>query len=157
MNIRPIQRNEIPLLADFLYEAIYRSNGTPLPRTVIQHPALWRYIDRFGTRRHDHCLVAEDGGTVVGAVWVRRMRGYGHIDDYTPEMAVALYPQWRGQGVGTRLIDAMEQLLRRKGYAAVSLSVQRANPAVRLYERAGFTVAQANGEELVMVKKFLPL
>lgn len=93
----------------------------------------------------------------MGAVWVRRMRGYGHIDDYTPEMAVALYPQWRGQGVGTRLIDAMEQLLRRKGYAAVSLSVQRANPAVRLYERAGFTVAQANGEELVMVKKFLPL
>lgn len=47
--------------------------------------------------------------------------------------------------------------LPREGYTAVSLSVQRANPAVRLYQRAGFTVAEATDGEYVMVKNFLPL
>lgn len=157
MTIRPIRRSEIPLLTDFLYEAIFQGGGTPLPRTVIQHPSLWRYIDRFGFRRHDRCLVAEQEGVVVGAVWVRRMHGFGFRDTATPEMAVAVYPQWRGQGTGTSLVAAMLQLLHREGYTAVSLSVQRANPAVRLYERAGFTIAEATDEEYVMVKNFLPL
>lgn len=157
MTVRPIRRSEIPLLTDFLYEAIFQGGGTPLPRTVIQHPALWRYVDRFGSRRGDRCLVAEQQGVIVGAVWVRRMHGFGFRNTATPEMAVAVYPQWRGQGTGTSLVAAMLQLLHREGYTAVSLSVQRANPAVRLYQRAGFTVAEATDEEYVMVKNFLPL
>lgn len=157
MTIRPIRRNETPLLTEFLYEAIFTAGATPPPRTVIQHPMLWRYIDRFGSRRHDHCLVAEQDGYIVGAVWVRLMHGYGFRDSRTPEMAIAVYPQWRGRGIGTRLVAGMEHLLRSKRYDAVSLSVQRDNPAIRLYERAGFVVAEASGQELVMVKNFLPL
>lgn len=157
MTIRPIRRSETPLLTDFLYEAIFQGGNTPLPRTVIQHPSLWRYVDRFGSRRHDRCLVAEQEGIIVGAVWVRRMHGFGFRDAATPEMAVAVYPQWRGQGTGTRLVAEMSDLLQREGYTAVSLSVQRANPAVRLYERAGFTVAETTDGEYVMVKRLRPL
>ena len=69
MTVRPIRRSEIPLLTDFLYEAIFQGGGTPLPRTVIQHPALWRYVDRFGSRRGDRCLVAEQEGVMQGDMY----------------------------------------------------------------------------------------
>lgn len=47
--------------------------------------------------------------------------------------------------------------LPREGYTAVPLSAQRANPAVGLYQRAGFTVAEATDGMHVMVKRLLPL
>lgn len=33
--------------------------------------------------------------------------------------------------------------------------VQKANPALRLYQRAGFAIAQENGEELVMIREIM--
>ena len=45
----------------------------------------------------------------------------------------------RGAGVwGSALLDALLTLAREQGYRAVSLSVDRQNPARRLYERKGF-------------------
>lgn len=69
IEIRPIKREEIILLTDFIYEAIYQNNSQPLiARTIIQEPSIWIYIDRFGSKKDDHCLVAEVDGYVVGAV-----------------------------------------------------------------------------------------
>ena len=86
VNIRPIKPEEITLLSDFLYEAIYQPAGRPLlPRTTIQHPSLWCYIESFGSRKGDACLVAESDALVVGAIWVRYMHGCGYVDDDTPE------------------------------------------------------------------------
>ena len=46
--IRPIRNKEIILLTDFLYEAIFQKDGdNPVPRTIIQEPSLWIYIDGF--------------------------------------------------------------------------------------------------------------
>ncbi len=52
--IRPIKENEIPLLTDFLYEAIFLSDTDQIPpRTIIQEPSLWRYINNFGKEKDD--------------------------------------------------------------------------------------------------------
>ena len=70
MRIRPIKKEEILLLTDFVYEAIYQRDAkNPLPRTVIQDASIWIYIDRFGSKKDDHCLVAEVDSYVVGACW----------------------------------------------------------------------------------------
>ena len=83
--IRALQPEETRLLRNFLYEAIYLSEGTPPPpRNVIDLPELQVYIQDFGTRPDDHCLVAERSGRVIGAVWVRLMNDYGVIDKHTP-------------------------------------------------------------------------
>ena len=59
LTIRPIRREEFPLLADFLYDAIYRSDpSSPLPRQIVEHPSLRIYIADFGTLPDDRCLVA---------------------------------------------------------------------------------------------------
>ena len=151
--IRALQPEETRLLRDFLYEAIYLPEGTPLPpRSVIDLPELQVYIQDFGTRPDDHCLVAESSGRVIGAVWVRQMNDYGHIDEHTPSLAISLYPPFRGKGIGTRLMREMTSLLRAKGYKQVSLSVQKANPAVRLYRRLGFETVRETEEEYIMIR-----
>ena len=71
---------------------------------------------------------------IVGAVWVRIMNDYGHIDDETPSFAMSLYEEYRNLGIGTALMGAMLQFLREKGYKQASLSVQKANYAVRIQE-----------------------
>lgn len=151
--IRSLQRAERTLLTEFLYEAIHRPEGVPpLPRTVIQHPDLWRYVEGFGDGELDEAVVAEVDGEVIGAAWVRRIHGYGFVDDWTPELCMALYAPWRGRGIGTELLHRLLDGLHRRGVSRVSLSVQSSNPAVRLYRRAGFVTWRESREELVMIR-----
>lgn len=81
------------------------------------------------------------------------MNDYGHLDDQTPSLAIPLYPTYRGQGIGTQLLHQMMKLLHQKGYAQVSLSVQKANYALRMYQKAGFEIAEDRGDEVLMKAK----
>lgn len=153
--IRPLAAQETALLDDFLYEAIFVPEGIPAPpREIIFQPELRVYTEHFGTRRGDHALVAETEGKVVGAVWVRIMQDYGHIDDETPSFAIALYPEYRGLGLGTALMRKMLQLLKNEGYAQASLSVQKENYAAKMYRALGFETIRETDDEYIMRYKF---
>ena len=150
--IRTIRPEELPLLDDFLYEAIFIPEGEEAPpRSIIGQEDLQVYIRDFGRHPDDHCLVAEVDGRIVGAVWVRVMDDYGHIDSKTPSLAISLYKDYRNRGIGTELLQRMLDLLREKGYAQVSLSVQKANYVLRMYRKAGFEVIADRGDEVLMV------
>ncbi len=152
MTFREIREDEYDLLEDFLYEAVFIPEGVELPpRDIIKKPELSIYINTFGFIKGDHCLLADDDGHVVGAVWTRIMNDYGHVDDDTPSLAISLYKEYRGQGIGTRLLLEMLRLLKAEGYEQVSLSVQKTNYAVRMYEKAGFKTVRENDEDYVMV------
>ena len=142
----------MPLLNDFLYEAIFIPEGVAAPpKSIIELEDLQVYLQDFGRRPDDHCLVAEVDGKVIGAVWVRVMDDYGHIDNSTPSLAISLYKNYRDHGIGTQLLQRMLDLLREKGYRQVSLSVQKANYALRMYQKAGFEVIADRGEEVLML------
>ena len=150
--IREIQKPEYPLLNNFLYEAIFIPEGIePPPKTIITSPELQVYIAHFGRSKDDWGLVAEVDGKIVGAVWVRIMNDYGHIDDETPSLAISLYKEYRGFGIGTALMKEILALLKEHRYKRVSLSVQKANYAVKLYQKVGFEVVKENEEEYIMV------
>ena len=152
--VREIKEEEYALLENFLYEAIFVPEGTPAPpRSVLSLPGLRLYIDGFGSRKDDAGLVAEIDGAVVGAIWARIMDDYGHIDGETPSLAVSLYREYRGRGIGTALLREMLSLLKRKGYERVSLSVQKANYALKMYEKAGFEVVDETEEEYIMLRR----
>lgn len=152
IEIRDIREDEINLLRDFLYEAIYIPEGVEPPdRTIIEQPELKIYYENFGTGRADHCIVTDDDGKVTGAVWTRIMNDYGHVDDETPSFAISLYKEYRGRGIGTQMMNAMLALLKEKGYKQASLAVQKANYAVRMYEKVGFRTVDENEEEYIMV------
>lgn len=154
MLIREMQRAEYPLLENFLYEAIFIPKGIePPPKSIIYRPELQVYISKFGTIKHDICLVADINGKIVGAVWVRIMNDYGHIDDKTPSFAIAVYKEYRGKGIGTALMKEMLTILKKRGYEQASLSVQKANFAADMYCKLGFQVVNENEEEYIMLKK----
>ena len=150
--IREMHTEEISRLNDFLYEAIFIPEGVPAPpRTIIENEDLQVYVRDFGKKADDRCLVAEVAGKVVGAVWTRVMNDYGHFTDGIPSLAISLYKDYRNQGIGTELLREMLQLLRRDGYRQVSLSVQKANYAFRMYQKAGFEVMKETEEEYLML------
>ena len=151
--IRDMKPEEYPLLSDFLYEAIFIPEGMQKPdRTVIHQPELALYVENFG-QADDICLVADVQGKPVGAIWSRIMNDYGHVDEETPYLAIALFEEYRNQGIGTVLMKAMLPRLKEAGYSQVSLSVQKANYARRMYEKAGFRTVRENPEECVMVRE----
>ena len=153
--IRKMTVPEYPLLSDFLYEAIFILEGIKPPsRDIIASPELQIYVERFGALKADFALVAEIEGKIVGAVWVRIMNDYGHIDDETPSLAISLCEEYRHLGLGTALMKEMLQFLKDKGYKQTSLSVQKANYAVNMYRKAGFEVVKENEEEYIMVYQF---
>ena len=149
--IREIRENEYYILSEFLYEAIFIPVGMEKPpKAIIEQPELQVYIADFG-KSDDWCLVAEVKGKIVGAVWVRVMDDYGHIDDEIPSFAMSLYEEYRNMGIGTALMRDMLEFLKNKGYKQTSLSVQKANYATRMYQKAGFQVVKENEEEYIMV------
>ena len=149
--IREIRKNEYPILSDFLYEAIFipESMDKP-PKSIIEQPELQVYVEDFG-KEDDWCLVAEVKGKIVGAVWVRIMDDYGHIDNETPSFAISLYAEYRNMGIGITLMRDMLELLKNKSYKRTSLSVQKVNYAVCMYQKVGFEVVDENEEEYIMV------
>ena len=150
--IREIRPEEIPVLEDFLYEAIFIPEGFPVPpRSIIKNQDMRVYVQDFGKKSDDRCLVAEVDGKVVGAVWTRIMDDYGHIDNQTPSLAISLYREYRNQGIGTQLMLCMRERLKADGYKAVSLSVQKANYALQMYRKLGFIPIADHGDELLMV------
>ena len=153
--IREIKPTEITLLADFLYEAIFQPDQqNRVPRNVIEQPELQVYIENFG-RPDDHCLVAECENKIIGAVWTRiiagKVRGFGNVDDKTPEFAISLYPEYRNCGIGTALMKGMLQHLKEKGYQQASLAVQKENYALKMYQAVGFVVIDELDQEYLMI------
>ncbi len=75
--------------------------------------------------------VLEDNGTQAGRLYLDRQDKTLLIID------VALLPDWRNRGIGTALIEAVFAEARLCG-KDVSISVEKFNPAQRLYRRLGF-------------------
>ena len=97
--------------------------------------------------------MAESDEKIVGAVWVRIMDDYGHVDDVTPSLAISLLKEYRNYGIGTKLMKRMLLELKNQGYEQTSLSVQKKNYAVRMYNKVGFNIVDEDDEEYLMVCK----
>ena len=152
IKIRKWKDGEQTFLEDFLYEAIFIPEGVEAPsREIIRLPELQVYITDFGKKPDDICFLAEADGKVAGAVWVRVMEDYGHLEEGVPSFAISLYKEYRRKGIGTELMKRMLQELAQRGYEKASLAVQKANYAVRMYRKVGFEIVGENEEEYLMM------
>jgi ribosomal protein S18 acetylase RimI-like enzyme len=136
--IRRAGPQDVPFLRDMLRHAYYwRAASVP----ESGEPPVQRYVERWG-RPGDTALIAIQDYQRVGAAWYRLFRaddpGYGFVDEETPELSIAIVPSRRGTGLGSELLTALLERARADGYESISLSVEKDNPAVVLYERHGF-------------------
>ena len=156
--IRAMTEADYPVLREFLYQAIFIPKWVePPPREIINEPEIFIYIKDFGGQAGDVGVVAEQDGQIIGAAWTRIIGAYGHLDNDTPELAISLFPEFRGYGIGTKLMTRLFKELRGHGYKRTSLSVQKDNPAVRFYQRLGYKITgekldHAEHEDYLMVK-----
>lgn len=138
IHIRSFEPQDEALLPRFLALAAHEREV----ETVLLNPKLARYVKDWG-RDGDTAVVAQNDETqaVVGIAWARLWtndnRGFGFVDEHTPELAVAVELEFQGRGIGTRLVQDLNLCLRRH-HQTVSLNVRADSPAVRLYERLEF-------------------
>jgi len=82
---------------------LYVADGTLLPRTP-----------EFIAERVIDFLVSEEDGRVVGCV---------HLDEYSPSLvevrSLAVDPEYQRRGIGIALVEAAEELARRREYLTV--------------------------------------
>ncbi len=87
--------------------------------------------------------IIERGGVAVGRLYVDRWAQEIRIMD------IALLPEHRGAGIGTKLLQELQEEARAAG-KALTIHVEKFNPALRLYERLGFKVREDKGVYLLM-------
>ncbi|WP_225442685.1 GNAT family N-acetyltransferase [Paenibacillus lycopersici] len=155
--IRPIDRNDTPFLWDMLYESLYvPEGGQPFGREIVQEPFLAKYVEGWG-RAGDFGFIAMDGeGRRIGSITARCFgaddQGYGYVSEDVPEIGTAVLPAYRGQGIGTALLQALVDEARDRRIRALSLSVDPMNQAaMKLYRRFAFEEAGMNGTSMTMI------
>lgn len=104
----------------------------------------------------DGVIAVDDVGNPIGACWYRVLPrnepGHGFVGSGVPELTLGVRPVWRAQGVGRALLAAACDAARAAGHQRISLSVERANFAERLYRSEGFVVLESSGDADIMVK-----
>jgi len=141
MRIRAATGADRSFLEEMIVEAAFPPGRAPAFVEAVRAPHVVPWLEEW-PRAGDLGVIAEDE-RALGAAWCRRFTGQetglaGFVDGDTPVFAIAVRGDHRGQGIGTALLEALAAAARAAGVRAISLSVGRSNPALRLYERMGF-------------------
>jgi GNAT superfamily N-acetyltransferase len=153
--VRQITLTDEPFLWQMLGEAAHWRGDPYIVPDLPNLAHLAKYLAGWG-RPGDAGVIAEVNGQPVGAAWYRLFladdHGYGFINEGIPELSIGVLPQWRGKGIGARLLASLEEKARDSGYVALSLSVEETNPANRLYARRGYVQVDKVGGAWTMLK-----
>lgn len=116
-------------IVDFLYEHLGKYGDS---KSAIRKALEYSAKDRPG---HGGFVIrAKENGEIVGAVVVNKTG----MEEYIPEnilVYIATHSEHRGKGIGKALMKSC--LDNSKG--DIALHVEANNPAIKLYEKVGFT------------------
>jgi GNAT superfamily N-acetyltransferase len=155
-------RADPAFLAEMLYEAAYwRDEGAqerPPLDALLADPKYARYVTAWGRPGDLAVLALDRRDEPIGAAWLRHFdasdAGFGFVAADIPELSIAVYPEFRGQGVGGLLLGSIIARADISGERALSLSVEPENRARHLYARHGFEVHDDTGGALTMLLRF---
>lgn len=156
VKVRSLMPIETSFLMDMMYESIHIPEDKPAREILLNLPHLKKYSEGWG-RYGDRALIALNSEDhPIGAVWYRLFnednKGYGYVNDDTPELGIAVIRHARGMGVGKKLMNKVILQAVADGYHALSLSVDPNNVnAVELYKNLGFYKYGTSGKSITMV------
>lgn len=143
--IRPLSAEDEPILWEMLFQALQSvEDETPPSREIVRQPEYAHYVENWG-RPGDAGFVAHDSANnqLLGAVWFRPP-----ATDAMPELAFSVKAGHRKRGIGAALLTHWVKT--NPEQSEISLRVRSNSPAVRLYERFGFRVANEDPSSVTM-------
>lgn len=157
--VRVAQKNDEESLWQMLYYAARMAeDGAQSYHAAKTHPDLHEYVADWG-QATDIGVVALVAERIVGAAWARPVQHETIVDVPAAhhEIAIAVHPEFHGQGIGATLMAGLNALADMR-HIDLALTVREGNPAIRLYQRAGFVVIEeivnrVGGKSLVMQRK----
>lgn len=107
-------------------------------------------LDYYFSGGEDWICVAEIDGKVEAFLSIevhREEQNYLYYDDFNVSQT------FRGQGIGSALMEKAEEFCRTLGFSAIVLHVEETNTRARkLYEKKGFTLLRNDGTRLCLIK-----
>jgi GNAT superfamily N-acetyltransferase len=146
--LRPLTGDDEVVLREMLYQALSPPGAEAPSREIMQRPEYARYVEGWG-RPADRGYVVhdKDEGTILGAVWLRAPVECSPGDE-PPELAFVVRAGHRHRGIGASLLTQLVRTNPR--LSTVLLRVGANSPAVRLFERFGFEIADQSAQSVVM-------
>lgn len=154
MRLRPLRDEDLPFLRE-LYGSTRADELAQVPWSPAEKAA---FLDMQFDAQHRHYRAAfpearfeviEIDGRPAGRLYVDRRAEEIRVID------VALLPEHRGRGLGTSLLEALLAEASR-ARLPVTLHVEPFNPAVRLYDRLGFSVVEEPQEGVYQLMSWRP-
>jgi GNAT superfamily N-acetyltransferase len=156
IRFRALTRADQPALWHWLHIALWDPPPAPVrPLEVLQHPGVSIYAEGWG-RTSDVGVVAVVAGEDAGACWMRLLPlqvGLAYVDEATPQLGIALEPQFQRQGYGKPLMLRALGAAAAAGYQQVALTVHPENGARFMYQQCGFEFVALRGSYHLMVAK----
>jgi GNAT superfamily N-acetyltransferase len=156
VQLRPGRLEDLDFLKEMLFEAFFWDGSIerPLFASFADNPEFSKLLAGWG-RSGDRAIIAEESATRMGAAWFRlwtpELHSYGFVDTATPEIAMAVKQNYRSQGLGRRLLEALVETARAEGVPALSLSVSPLNFARQPYESSGFRKVGESGSSWTLL------
>ena len=128
----------------------WRNDPTTIAMSLVAEPVPWenhlRWFESVSANPERHLLVGELDGMACGTV------RFDEVDD-TAEISITVSPQFRGQGVGSKLLNAAAEWAKTElGLGHVIAQIKATNPAsLALFKRCGYEITR-EGEVLALVK-----
>lgn len=129
--IRPVTKADLPALEwDGVFTKFRRVYANLYHNTLIGRSLMW--------------VIQNSSGEIVGQAFVmlrssERDAADGEHRAYVFSFRVK--PKWRGKGIGSLLLQHIEDDLLQRGFKLITLNVAKDNPgAIRLYKRMGYQV-----------------
>jgi len=113
------------------------------------------FFEEIQNNNSSRYLVAKFKGRIAGYIGMWKVLDEGHITN------IAVHPEYRGNGIGSLLLEGLVALARTEEISSLTLEVRRSNKAaLHLYGKYGFEVAgnrkgyyADNGEDAIIMWK----
>ncbi|MBF0440574.1 MAG: GNAT family N-acetyltransferase [Oligoflexales bacterium] len=150
MIIRPANLNDAEILRT-MYENLLAEK---LPY-ILQNPVPTLEMQKEFLKTFDGIssimLVSEDDGVLTGMCTIRKQM---HQQlSHNCELSMSVSKQYRGKGIGSRLLLEAEKWAVANNIRRMELSVIQDNPAFKLYKRFGFSLEVEKKDRLKIDKE----
>ena len=137
------RETDIPVIQHIAEEALFPAYQDVIPMAQIQYDLEREYatpalLEQMHEKHHHFILLYQN----TEAIGFASFSSQATEPQATYLHKLYLLPSLKGKGYGSYLMGFVEKVTQVEGYAGIALMVNRNNPSVTFYQKAGFEIRQ---------------